>query len=273
MCEIRLLDVAYFESFSKRTKIYICTGTYEYEWDRPALCFSSSLFNIRMTLKINWIICCCCCCFRRSGVSFVSLILLALSFTSVSTVPSLLALVCLLVFWCVSRPVPLIFVTHSYAALQFNEMLLIKRWLIKPAFFSVSLQTEQFVHALKDELVKSALLALHAARPGYVSKSQSSAPSSPAGPRPGAAEEPHGVCNNVDGSKTPQKESKVSPVRSDSIPHHKEYDEEEWASAFTSRYWVFSPICWCLSTHFGAKPTVLGRVTFKSNALQYSITL
>ncbi|RXN09073.1 type II inositol 3,4-bisphosphate 4-phosphatase-like isoform X1 [Labeo rohita] len=95
---------------------------------------------------------------------------------------------------------------------------------------SLEEKTEQFVHALKDELVKSALLALHAARPGYVSKSQSSAPSSPAGPRPGAAEEPHGVCNNVDGSKTPQKESKVSPVRSDSIPHHKEYDEEEWAN-------------------------------------------
>ncbi|XP_050963099.1 type II inositol 3,4-bisphosphate 4-phosphatase isoform X3 [Labeo rohita] len=99
---------------------------------------------------------------------------------------------------------------------------------------SLEEKTEQFVHALKDELVKSALLALHAARPGYVSKSQSSAPSSPAGPRPGAAEEPHGVCNNVDGSKTPQKESKVSPVRSDSIPHHKEYDEEEWDRVWAS---------------------------------------
>uniref|UniRef100_A0A6Q2WXW9 Inositol polyphosphate-4-phosphatase type II B n=1 Tax=Esox lucius TaxID=8010 RepID=A0A6Q2WXW9_ESOLU len=44
-------------------------------------------------------------------------------------------------------------------------------------------KTEQFVHALKDELVKSALLALHAARPGE---------------------------------------------RADSIPCHKEYDEEEW---------------------------------------------
>uniref|UniRef100_A0A8C1IVI4 Inositol polyphosphate-4-phosphatase type II B n=1 Tax=Cyprinus carpio TaxID=7962 RepID=A0A8C1IVI4_CYPCA len=69
---------------------------------------------------------------------------------------------------------------------------------------SLEEKTEQFVHALKDELVKSALLALHAARPGYVSKCQSSAQSSPA---------------------------RESPVHSDSIPHHKEYDEEEWASA------------------------------------------
>lgn len=94
-------------------------------------------------------------------------------------------------------------------------------------FWLLSLQTEQFVHALKDELVKSALLALHAARPGYVSKSQSSAPSSPS-----TAQEPHSVCNNVDGSQTPPRESRASPIRSDSIPHHKEYDEEEWASAF-----------------------------------------
>uniref|UniRef100_A0A8C1WL44 Inositol polyphosphate-4-phosphatase type II B n=1 Tax=Cyprinus carpio TaxID=7962 RepID=A0A8C1WL44_CYPCA len=73
---------------------------------------------------------------------------------------------------------------------------------------SLEEKTEQFVHALKDELVKSALLALHAARPGYVSKCQSSAQSSPA-------------------------ESRESPVHSDSIPHHKEYDEEEW-----DRVWV-----------------------------------
>ncbi len=98
------------------------------------------------------------------------------------------------------------------------------------------LQTEQFVHALKDELVKNALLALHAARPGYVSKSQSSAPSSPAPAaadlHPSTAQEPpHSVCNNVNGSQTPPRESRASPVHSDSIPHHKEYDEEEWASA------------------------------------------
>ncbi|XP_059410713.1 type II inositol 3,4-bisphosphate 4-phosphatase-like isoform X1 [Carassius carassius] len=97
---------------------------------------------------------------------------------------------------------------------------------------SLEEKTKQFVHALKDELVKSALLALHAARPGYVSKSQSSARSSP-DPHPSAAQKPHSVCNNVDDSQTPQRESQASPVRSDSIPHHKEYDEEEW-----DRVWV-----------------------------------
>ncbi|XP_043092961.1 type II inositol 3,4-bisphosphate 4-phosphatase isoform X1 [Puntigrus tetrazona] len=104
---------------------------------------------------------------------------------------------------------------------------------------SLEEKTDQFVHALKDELVKSALLALHAARPGYVSKSQSPAPSSPATPpappeHPGAAQEPHSVCNNVDGSQTPPRESRDSPVRSDSIPHHKEYDEEEWDRVWAS---------------------------------------
>uniref|UniRef100_A0A672RQR6 Inositol polyphosphate-4-phosphatase type II B n=1 Tax=Sinocyclocheilus grahami TaxID=75366 RepID=A0A672RQR6_SINGR len=72
---------------------------------------------------------------------------------------------------------------------------------------SLEEKTKQFVHALKDELVKSALLALHAARPGYISKSQTS---------------------------TPPKESRASPVRSDSIPHHKEYDEEEWDRVWAS---------------------------------------
>ncbi|KAK2909301.1 hypothetical protein Q8A67_005138 [Cirrhinus molitorella] len=102
---------------------------------------------------------------------------------------------------------------------------------------SLEEKTEQFVHALKDELVKSALLALHAARPGYVSKSQSSAPSSPATAKPhpsDSTEELHSVCNNVDGSKTPPRESRVSPVRADSIPHHKEYDEEEWDRVWAS---------------------------------------
>lgn len=113
-------------------------------------------------------------------------------------------------------------------------MLVIKCWVIKRTLLSLplSLQTDQFVRALKDELVKSALLALHAARPGYVSKSQTSTPSSPpkADLHPGVTEEPHTICNNVDGTQTPPKESKASPLRSDSIPHHKEYDEEEWAS-------------------------------------------
>uniref|UniRef100_A0A8B9H202 Inositol polyphosphate-4-phosphatase type II B n=1 Tax=Astyanax mexicanus TaxID=7994 RepID=A0A8B9H202_ASTMX len=62
---------------------------------------------------------------------------------------------------------------------------------LREALKSLAEKTEQFVHALKDELVKSALLALHAARPGYVSKSQTSG-------------------------------------QPEDIPHHKEYDEEEW---------------------------------------------
>uniref|UniRef100_A0A3Q2P1Z1 phosphatidylinositol-3,4-bisphosphate 4-phosphatase n=1 Tax=Fundulus heteroclitus TaxID=8078 RepID=A0A3Q2P1Z1_FUNHE len=73
---------------------------------------------------------------------------------------------------------------------------------LKDALKSLSDKTEQFVHTLKDELVKSALLALHAARPGYVSKRL-----------PGHS------------PTTPVPES---PVHQDSIPHHKEYDEEEW---------------------------------------------
>uniref|UniRef100_A0A3B3D109 Inositol polyphosphate-4-phosphatase type II B n=1 Tax=Oryzias melastigma TaxID=30732 RepID=A0A3B3D109_ORYME len=71
---------------------------------------------------------------------------------------------------------------------------------LRDALKSLSDKTEQFVHTLKDELVKSALLALHAARPGYVSKSQRQ-----------SAEAELGKTKNQD-----------------SIPHHKEYDEEEW---------------------------------------------
>uniref|UniRef100_A0A8B9GYZ2 Inositol polyphosphate-4-phosphatase type II B n=1 Tax=Astyanax mexicanus TaxID=7994 RepID=A0A8B9GYZ2_ASTMX len=69
---------------------------------------------------------------------------------------------------------------------------------LREALKSLAEKTEQFVHALKDELVKSALLALHAARPGYVSKSQTSG------------------------------QENSTPPKSQDIPHHKEYDEEEW---------------------------------------------
>ncbi|RXN01904.1 Type II inositol 3,4-bisphosphate 4-phosphatase, partial [Acipenser ruthenus] len=41
---------------------------------------------------------------------------------------------------------------------------------LKEALKTLSDKTEQFVHVLKDELVKNALLALYTARPGYVSK-------------------------------------------------------------------------------------------------------
>uniref|UniRef100_A0A665UKW5 phosphatidylinositol-3,4-bisphosphate 4-phosphatase n=1 Tax=Echeneis naucrates TaxID=173247 RepID=A0A665UKW5_ECHNA len=77
---------------------------------------------------------------------------------------------------------------------------------IKDALKHLSDKTEQFVHTLKDELVKSALLALHAAQPGYVSKNQKETPSPVQG---------------LPGGPLPLKHQ-------DSIPHHKEYDEEEW---------------------------------------------
>ncbi len=119
------------------------------------------------------------------------------------------------------------------------------------------LQTEQFVHTLKDELVKSALLALHAARPGYVSKNQKQTPvqggpheshihqgsnqnQSPVQGLPGhspamSVTESTAVCNNVEGSQTTTKgEGGSLPLKhQDSIPHHKEYDEEEWVSVNT----------------------------------------
>ncbi|XP_047221658.1 type II inositol 3,4-bisphosphate 4-phosphatase isoform X3 [Girardinichthys multiradiatus] len=112
---------------------------------------------------------------------------------------------------------------------------------LKDALKRLSDKTEQFVHTLKDELVKSALLALHAARPGYVSKSQKQTPvlchqqghggdqnHSPVQGLPGhspttpVTESPV-VCNNVKGVG-----DAGSLKHQDSIPHHKEYDEEEW---------------------------------------------
>ncbi|XP_039606118.1 type II inositol 3,4-bisphosphate 4-phosphatase isoform X2 [Polypterus senegalus] len=81
---------------------------------------------------------------------------------------------------------------------------------------AMSDKTEQFVHVLKDELVKNALLALYTARPGYVSKGNSP------------------VCNNVGANQTSPKERCQSTLkRQDSIPQHSEYDDEEW-----DRVWV-----------------------------------
>ncbi|XP_059903597.1 type II inositol 3,4-bisphosphate 4-phosphatase isoform X1 [Gadus macrocephalus] len=127
-------------------------------------------------------------------------------------------------------------------------------------------KTEQFVHALNDEMVKSALLALHAARPGFVSQtpgkghaqagqhhhhqqhqhhhpSQDSSPSagSPAPKKqlpghspsvvigPASAESPV-VCNNnvTELRGVEDGEGGGGPKKQDSIPHHNEYDEEEW---------------------------------------------
>ncbi|XP_072534628.1 type II inositol 3,4-bisphosphate 4-phosphatase isoform X2 [Salminus brasiliensis] len=105
---------------------------------------------------------------------------------------------------------------------------------LRDALKSLAEKTEQFVHALKDELVKSALLALHAARPGYVSKSQtSSQPEVHSTPNqnqnPNQSPEPDAViCNNVAGSQSPPKRENSTPPKCQDIPHHKEYDEEEW---------------------------------------------
>uniref|UniRef100_A0A3P8R593 Phosphatidylinositol-3,4-bisphosphate 4-phosphatase n=1 Tax=Astatotilapia calliptera TaxID=8154 RepID=A0A3P8R593_ASTCA len=76
---------------------------------------------------------------------------------------------------------------------------------LRDALKHLSDKTEQFVHTLKDELVKSALLALHAAQPGYVSKNQKST----------RAQSQH-------------QGEPLSLKHQDTIPHHKEYDEEEW---------------------------------------------
>ncbi|XP_064859965.1 type II inositol 3,4-bisphosphate 4-phosphatase-like isoform X1 [Oncorhynchus nerka] len=129
---------------------------------------------------------------------------------------------------------------------------------LREALKTLAGKTEQFVHALKDELVKSALLALHAAQPGYVTKNQNqtlpghqghshqnhpspsqrgqqgqSPPQNPGHSpgQPSATDSPVVVCNNVDGGSqtAPIREDGQAPLkRQDSIPCHKEYDEEEW---------------------------------------------
>ncbi|XP_033369392.1 inositol polyphosphate 4-phosphatase type II isoform X3 [Parus major] len=82
---------------------------------------------------------------------------------------------------------------------------------LKNSLKMLSEKTELFVHAFKDQLVRSALLALYTARPGCVLKK-------PAVPRNSAEE-------GVDA----QHQDPPSQIkRQDSIPHHSEYDEEEW---------------------------------------------
>lgn len=112
-------------------------------------------------------------------------------------------------------------------------------------------QTEQFVHTLKDELVKNALFALHAARPGYMNKSHISAQTethltqtatSDVTPNQNQSREPSVViCNNVSGSQTPPKNEARQPLKHQDLPHHEEYDEEEWASIH-SLLSLFSPL-------------------------------
>ena len=75
---------------------------------------------------------------------------------------------------------------------------------------SISFQTELFVHAFKDQLVRSALLALYTARPGGVLKK-------PPSPKSGTEE-------------SISQDPPLPVRRQDSIPHHSDYDEEEWVS-------------------------------------------
>lgn len=146
----------------------------------------------------------------------------------------------------------------SYPTVTFSVYLFFPSYL---SLFSF-LQTEQFVHTLKDELVKSALLALHAAQPGYVSKNQKSTRAQsqhqghtnqtndqnqnpiqglPGHSPPTSVTETTVVCNNVEGTQTTAGGEPLSLKHQDTIPHHKEYDEEEWVrpTAFLSHLETF----------------------------------
>ncbi|XP_019377678.1 PREDICTED: type II inositol 3,4-bisphosphate 4-phosphatase isoform X1 [Gavialis gangeticus] len=82
---------------------------------------------------------------------------------------------------------------------------------LKNSLKMLSEKTELFVHAFKDQLIRSALLALYKARPGCVLKK-------PTVPR-----------NSVEEGGDSQHQDHPSQIkRQDSIPHHSEYDEEEW---------------------------------------------
>ncbi|XP_017929578.1 inositol polyphosphate 4-phosphatase type II isoform X1 [Manacus vitellinus] len=82
---------------------------------------------------------------------------------------------------------------------------------LKNSLKMLSEKTELFVHSFKDQLVRSALLALYTARPGCVLKK-------PAVPRNSAEE----------GGDSQHQDHPSQIKRQDSIPHHSEYDEEEW---------------------------------------------
>ncbi|XP_076771568.1 inositol polyphosphate 4-phosphatase type II isoform X5 [Arvicanthis niloticus] len=79
---------------------------------------------------------------------------------------------------------------------------------LKSSLKLLSEKTELFVHAFKDQLVRSALLALYTARPGGILKKS---------PSPKVSTE-----KKTTEDDTPQLR------RQDSIPHHSDYDEEEW---------------------------------------------
>ncbi|RXM99482.1 Type II inositol 3,4-bisphosphate 4-phosphatase [Acipenser ruthenus] len=128
---------------------------------------------------------------------------------------------------------------------------------LKEALKTLSDKTEQFVHVLKDELVKNALLALYTARPGYVSKMNSA------------------VCNHVDESNpTPKEDSTSTPPplkRQDSIPHHSEYDEEEvWVNVAMSLNCIIAMVDRLLehennNQEAGADPSLADVITSHTN--------
>ncbi|NXA33789.1 INP4B phosphatase, partial [Eudromia elegans] len=82
---------------------------------------------------------------------------------------------------------------------------------LKTSLKMLSEKTELFVHAFKDQLVRSALLALYTARPGCVLKKPLAPRSSP-----------------EEGGDSQRQDRPAQLKRQDSIPHHSEYDEEEW---------------------------------------------
>ncbi|XP_072857724.2 inositol polyphosphate 4-phosphatase type II isoform X11 [Pogona vitticeps] len=88
---------------------------------------------------------------------------------------------------------------------------------LKNSLKMLSETTELFVHAFKDQLIRSALLALYTARPGCVLKK-------PTVPRSSVEES----------SDEPNKDQPSQIKRQDSIPHHSEYDEEEWDRVWTN---------------------------------------
>ncbi|KAG8592661.1 hypothetical protein GDO81_000579 [Engystomops pustulosus] len=81
---------------------------------------------------------------------------------------------------------------------------------LKNSLKALSETTELFVHSFKDQLVSNALLALYTARPGCANKKLTDPQNSP-------------TENDYQG------QDNAHPIsRQDSIPHHSEYDEEEW---------------------------------------------
>ncbi|XP_062852304.1 type II inositol 3,4-bisphosphate 4-phosphatase isoform X2 [Trichomycterus rosablanca] len=115
---------------------------------------------------------------------------------------------------------------------------------LREALKSLEEKTEQLVHTLKDELVKNALLALHAARPAYMNKTQvysqpephinASVTQTPTLNQNQSCEPSAITCNNVSGSQTPPKTEACLPLKHQDLPHYKEYDEEEWDRVWAS---------------------------------------